>query len=76
MINSVKISSCCMMVFPGPTKNSSSGTDFSPLRPEILALASRTSKAGATSADGVALAMLPPMVARLRIWIEPTSAAL
>jgi hypothetical protein len=42
----------------------------------IFAVALSAIRLGATSADGVALAMLPPMVARFLIWIDPTSAAL
>ena len=38
--------------------------------------ASRASRGGAISAEGAALARLPPRVARLRIWNEPTTPAL
>ena len=42
----------------------------------MTASASSAISGGAMSAEGAALHTLPPSVARLRIWIEPTSAAL
>ena len=67
---------------PGPTtvrrtpwKKSESGTRRWPFGPAITASASSTCSGGAMSAEGAALQMLPPSVARVRTWTEPTSAA-
>src|SRR4030095_5879652 len=76
IVISVKISSVLMTFCPGPRKNSSMDTVRSPAALAIFAVALSAIRLGATSADGVALAMLPPMVARFLIWIDPTSAAL
>ena len=73
---SVRTSPGSMIVLPGPIKNSSSKTIFSPSHRDIFTLALTTSRAGATSAEGVAFAIFPPIVARFRICIDPTSAAL
>ena len=52
---------------PGPVKKSSTGTDRSPAGPTIRAVAPSAIRAGAISAEGEPLQMLPTTVARLRI---------
>src|SRR5262245_10790318 len=59
-----------------PTKKFLQATILSPPALTIFAVAFKAIILGATSADGVALAILPPTVARFLIWIDPTSAAL
>ena len=63
-------------VWRTPVKKSAIGTRRSPLGPAMTASASSASSGGAMSADGAALQRLPPTVARLRTWSEPTMAAL
>ena len=59
-----------------PRKNDAIGTRRWPFGPAITASASSARSGGAMSADGAALQRLPPSVARLRTWMEPTSAPL
>ena len=62
-------------VCPGPVKSLSIGTVRSPSALAMSTCASATSKPATVSAAGEAWAMFPPIVARLRIWIDPISAA-
>src|SRR5262245_48834859 len=64
------------MVRRTPRKNEAMGTRRRPAVPAITASASSARSGGAMSADGAALQRLPPSVARLRTWIDPTIAAL
>src|SRR6266850_648538 len=59
-----------------PVMTSRSGTRRSPRGPAMTATASSASSGGIMSADGAALQMLPPTVARWRTCTEPTSAPL
>ena len=59
-----------------PVKNAARGKRRRPFGPAITATASRAMRGGAMSAEGAALQRLPPTVARLRTWMEPTRAPL
>ena len=74
--NSTSSSSGASTVRRTPEKNDATGTRRRPPPEATTASASSATSGGAMSAEGAALQRLPPIVARLRIWIEPTSAAL
>ena len=60
---------------PERTKKSSIGIVRVAAGPAATTRAPKTSRAGAVSAAGEALQMLPASVARFRIWTDPTTAA-
>src|SRR5215510_14577223 len=72
----VRISSGLITVWPGSWKNSFRVITLSPLVLTIFAVAFKAIRLGATSVDGVALAILLPTVVWLLIWIDFTSVAL
>ena len=62
-------------VRPAPAKSSLTAISREPSGPTAVAMASSTTMGGAVSAEGAALAMLPPKVAMFRVWTEPTMPA-
>ncbi len=71
--NSVMASSGARLVLPGPSRTSPSGrVALRPAPSIVVTSASSAMSAVAPSAHGDALAMLPAMVAMLRICTDPT----
>src|SRR5680860_1905236 len=66
MVTCVMTSSCFSTDFLGPVKKPSSGRVRSPSQPWRVTVAPREIRIGGRSAEGMALAMFPPIVPVLR----------
>ena len=71
----VKISPGVRTVRPGPVMHASTGIARVPLADAISIVAPSATSGGTLSADGDALPMLPPIVARLRSCTPATTRA-